>query len=316
MAMGRTLDYNATLTRRDEVTDGLAVFHVELDEPLEPKSDTGLAFLPGQYLTIGLNREDDDPADGRPLSVLRPMTIASAPQAGQLEFFVQYVDKPGSRLPLTHLMWELGEGARLYVRPSATGRFTQEDTFGLLEDRTLVMLAGGTGLAPFVSRVRALAEDPERDLKDHALVYGVSSPTHLGYHDELQALAETRGLRYLPVVSRKHESPDWDGAFGRIEELLDPERIADTESALGVELKPDKAVVMVCGLGATLSGCIERLLTRGFMSEHRRLRKSLGVEEGVEATLFCEQYDGEPLFDLKNKVVVAHLSARWAAAHR
>lgn len=314
--MGKVLDYNATLTRRDVVTDGLAVFHVELDTPLENKPETGLPFLPGQYLTIGLNRSEEDPNDTRPPSVLRPMTIASAPKSSHLEFFVQYVDKPDSRLPLTHLMWELTDGDRLYVRPAATGRFTEPDTFGALGGRTLVMLAGGTGLAPFISRLRALAHlDADRRLDDHVLVYGVSSPSHLAYHEELETLVE-RGLRYLPVVSRRHESPDWTGAFGRLEEVLDPDRMDATEQDLGVVFHPDRSAVLVCGLGTTIAGVIERLLPRGFMSAHRRLRKSLGVDEAVDSSLFCEQYDAEPLFDLKKQVVVAHLAARWAAARR
>lgn len=315
--MARALPYNATLIRREEIADGLAIFHVELDEPLEPKPGQGLPFSPGQYLTIGLNRPDLDASDPRPLSVLRPMTIASAPeQAGPIEFYLNYVDKPASRLPLTHLLWDLVEGGRMHVRPSATGRFTAEETFGDLAGRTLVMIASGTGLAPFMSMLRSRAvQDPDAALENCVLLHGASNPSHLGYRVEIETLASTRGVRYLPTVSRPHEAHGWTGAMGRVEQLLDDDKIGETESHVGVRLTPKHAVVLVCGLAGTISGTVERLLARGFVPEHRRLKKALGLDEATPS-LFFEQYDADPLFDFKNPEVIEGLRRRWALSGR
>lgn len=311
--MGRAQEYNATLVRREDVTDGLAMFHVELDEPLELKEGLGAAFAPGQYVTVGLNRSTEDPDDTRPVSVLRPMTIASAPgQPGTLEFYVRYVDRPESRLPLTHLLWELSKGDRLFVRPAPTGRFTERDTVGELGDRKLVMVAGGTGLAPFMSVLRErVARDTAPSLSDCAVLHGVSSPAYLGYRAELNTLVEEQGLRYLPTISRPHESGTWEGALGRVEHLLSDERIEATEQALGVELRPESAVVLVCGLCGTIGGVVKALLARGFLPEHRRLKRTLGAEDQA-GSLFFEQYDADPIFDLRDEAVSTALATRWS----
>lgn len=314
--MAKVLDYNATILRRDEVTQGLDIFHVEVDAPLERKPDLDQLFRPGQYVTIGLNRPNEEPEDPRPLSVLRPMTIASPPEwEGSLEFYIQYVEKAESRLPLTHLLWSLDVGSRIFVRPSATGRFTESDTFGDLGGRKLVMVAGGTGLAPFISLLRSkAARDPDVRLDDHILLHGVNSPSFLGYQDEIERLVAQHGLRFLPTMSRRHESGDWQGSFGKVEQLLDDQHIQDTEAVLELKLDPDQAVVMVCGLAPTIGATIRHLLARGFAPEHRRIRKFLDLQ--VAPSLFFEQYDADPLFDLKDEAVVQGLSDRWARSGR
>ena len=59
--------YNATLVRREDQSDDLGSFWVRLDgDPV--------AFVPGQYLTIGVV------VDGKLLQ--RPYSVASAPQDG------------------------------------------------------------------------------------------------------------------------------------------------------------------------------------------------------------------------------------------
>ena len=311
--MARRLDYNASLTRREEVTEGLGIFQVELDSPLEPKPGEVTPFLPGQYLTIGLNRPEDDPEDTRPASVLRPMTIASPPeQSGVLEFYIRYINKPDSRLPLTHLLWNLSEGSRLYVRPCATGRFTEKDTVGACDPRARIMIAGGTGLAPFISLLRSrVSQAPAIRLENYALLHGVSNPSFLGYRRELEELVDRTGLRYIPTVSRPHESPGWRGAEGRVEHLLSRERVGDTEAQLGIPLHPAHAAVMVCGLRGTIAATLKALLARGFVPEHRRIKKLLG-EEKTQPSVFYEQYDTEPLFNLKDPEIQADLLHVWA----
>ena len=72
--MAKPLTYNATLIERIDLTSALAIFKVRPDEPVVEDPP----FIPGQYMTLGLNNEDpelgfcicghvyDGPANGAP----------------------------------------------------------------------------------------------------------------------------------------------------------------------------------------------------------------------------------------------------------
>ena len=115
--MGARLSYNATLIERVDLSPALAIFRVEPDDP----PPAGQWFVPGQYMTMGMNNEDE-PSKG---SVRRPMSIASPPtQRSHLDFYIRWIGKPESDNPLSHLLWRLEVGERLFVRPKAAGKFT------------------------------------------------------------------------------------------------------------------------------------------------------------------------------------------------
>jgi ferredoxin/flavodoxin---NADP+ reductase len=321
--MAKHLEYNATLTGRIDLEPTLAIFRVKPDAITRRDGSThGPWFVPGQYVTIGMNRAvvegEDDP---RPLSVRRPMSIASAPEdEDEVEFYIRYVNEPESDLPLTHVMWPIEEGARLYLRAVATGKFTLRDTVGEDDRRIKVMVAAGTGLAPFVSIARSrLRRDPSARLDDLAILHGASYPSSLGYREELEAMARDHGLRYLPTVSRPRESDAWTGATGRVEALFEPSRLADTEARLGLPsgaLCPDEAVVLICGLQGTIANTILHLNSRGYVPDNRRLRRALEIDDGVPATIFWEQYDTTPVLDVKDEALMKRLREELHAARR
>ncbi|MFB6272363.1 MAG: ferredoxin--NADP reductase [Salinibacter sp.] len=192
-----------TLTERVDFSDELAVFRLRADEPVD--------FTPGQYATLGLADKDSD----RPL--LRPYSVASAPGKTELEFFIERVDEGD----LTPKLWDLEQGAELWMRNKIVGRFTLDAscTYHL-------MAATVTGVGPYISIVR----DQLRALRTGALdvprpmlvLHGASRSWELGtYLDELTTLAEQREwFEYVPTVSRPWEDPDWTGECGRVEDVL------------------------------------------------------------------------------------------------
>lgn len=317
--MAKLLEYNATLAAREDLEDTLSIFKIKPDEVQAKKLEGGLWFVPGQYVTIGLNRTDGGEDDPRPASVRRPMSIASAPEEGDtLEFYIRYVNHPESDLPLTHQMWPIKTGDRIYMRSVATGKFTLRDTVGDDDPRLKVMVAAGTGLAPFISIARSrILRDPNARLDDLAILHGASYPSSLGYREELEMLQEKHGLRYVPSVSRPKEAPDWKGAHGRVEALLQPERLEETERAMGVApgtLRPDTAAVLICGLEGTIAETIKGLLTRGFIPDNKRLRRGLQVAEDVPTSLFWEQYDTTPVIDVKDETLMETLRTTLRAS--
>jgi hypothetical protein len=177
------------------------------------------------------------------------MSIASAPEdEDELEFYIRKVGTPESDLPLTHVMWDIKVGDRMYCRAAATGKFTLEDTCGADDPRLKVMVAAGTGMAPFICIARSrVRKDPDADLGDLGILHGASYPTSLGYREECEQLARDNGLKYLPTVSRPQEVPGWKGFEGRAEAMVGA-NLARTEEALGLGaggMTPDKAVVLI-----------------------------------------------------------------------
>lgn len=308
--MAKPLEYNATLVERVDVTDALTLFRVQPDQmPAERPW-----FTPGQYCVLGLNNTEK-PDLG---SVRRSMSIASAPEDdGPVEFYIRFVSKPESENPLTHLLWKLKNGDRMYMRPVAAGVFTVKDTIGVDDPRIRVMVAAGTGSAPFVSMVRSeLRRNPRADLSRWVLLHGASYPADLGYRDELTRLVTEHGLKYWGTVSRPKEAPGWTGDTGRVEAFFDSSRLEDFEKRLGLSpggFNPKNVVIYICGLTGTITGTVVPLLDRGFVPDFKRIREALGVPPETKDSVFYEQYDTEPVIDIKDPAVVEPLKARMQA---
>jgi ferredoxin/flavodoxin---NADP+ reductase len=221
----------ATITSRREISADLWAIRVD--------TGTRFPFTAGQYATLGLAG-----ADGL---IERAYSIASSPYEPELEFFIELVPAGA----LTPLLYRLHVGDTLSVRKAAKGRFLMDVATGPAEapgaesraalarrsaqreggspeSRTLkdhLFLCTVTGVAPFVSLVRTLAQD-ERAGKLQGdrqlfLIQGASQSSELGYHDELVQLArDLPWLTYVPTVSRPWDDPGWSGEVGRVDDVI------------------------------------------------------------------------------------------------
>jgi ferredoxin-NADP reductase len=309
--MAKPLEYNATLVERIDLTDALSIFRIKPDQmPAERPW-----FVPGQYCVLGLNNAVKTELG----SVRRSMSIASAPEDdGPVEFYIRFVAKPESENPFTHLLWKLKAGDRMYMRAVAAGVFTVKDTIGNDDPRLRVMVAAGTGSAPFVSMVRSeLRRNPNADLSKYVLLHGASYPADLGYREELGRLVIENKLRYWGTVSRPKEAPGWTHDTGRVEGFFSGDRLDDLEKRLGLApggFNPKNVVVYICGLTGTISGTVIPLIDRGFVPDFKRIREALGVPPETKDSVFYEQYDTEPVIAIKDPAVVEPLRARMQAA--
>ena len=279
---------NATLLERIELDPTLVIFRIRPDTI---PADGEPWFVPGQYVTIGTG------------AIQRAYSIASEPEERRwLEFYIRFAREPATETPLTHLLFKLPVGGRLHIGEKIAGRFTLERTIAASDTRERLLVAAGTGLAPFVSMMRHARRAAEPSaLGRFAVLHGVSHPHELAYRDELTDAASQFGLQYLPTVSRPAEHAEWTGLTGRVESLLDAGRL-DT-----VELHPERAVVYVCGFRDTIAGSVRRLLVRGYVPEDRRLRRLLAIQDGTKPNLFFEQYDLEPVFGPADEALLASL---------
>jgi len=126
-----------------------------------------LTFLPGQYVNIQVPGSEQR----------RSYSFSSPPGAADAEFLVRSI--PGG------LMTSFLEGAA----PGAALTFTGPVGSFYLRDvrRPVLMLAGGTGLAPFLSMLERLAETGAAHPVH--LVYGVTNDADLVQVDRLNAIA-------------------------------------------------------------------------------------------------------------------------------
>ncbi len=302
----KPIAYNAVLSRRVDHTPELTSFFVTYDQPLEQRP----LFVPGQYVALGLNNEAV-PELG---SVRRSMSICSAPEeTEQFEFYIRWVAKPESDNPLTHLLWKMKVGDRMFMTRKPVGKFTVEDTCGATDGRIKLFVAAGTGLAPFVSMVRSLAlRDPGADMSKLVLLHGASYPADICYREELEGYAANNRLRYLKTVSRPKEAADWKGDVSRVEDYFVRDRLGDLERAIGLApggLRPENVAILICGLQGTIAQTIIRLAHRGFVPFDRKIRKALDVPEAQASAMWWEQYDTEPVIDLENPDIVGQLKS-------
>lgn len=237
---------NAVLASRRELCDGLSIVRVAY------RDGRVLPFEPGQFVSLGL----PEPGAGQRIAE-RAYSIASRPGDAELEFFLRRVDD-GSLSPR---LFALAPGDPLWMDTRALGHFTLAD---VPSHSDLVMIATGTGLAPFIAMLRAFSgADRWRSV---ALVHGARAEAELGYGAELEELARADPrVRYLPILSRE-TGAGWRGPRGRVQDLLAEE--AWRERALP-PLDPEHAQVLLCGNPAMIAEVTALLEARG-LRRHRR----------------------------------------------
>jgi ferredoxin/flavodoxin---NADP+ reductase len=162
--------------------------------------------------------------------------------------------------PLTSVLQKIQPGDHVLIKPKPVGSLMITN---LEPGGTLWLLATGTGLAPFLSVIKA-PETYERF--DRVVVcHTVRRVSELAYRDEIQALPqhEVLGdvigdkLRYYPSVTREDFPTQ-----GRITTLIESGRIFQDLDRGPLDPKHDR--VMLCGSEAMNRDCIDLLEARGF----------------------------------------------------
>lgn len=229
--------YNATIVGRTIDTPSLQRLLISVDgEPIQ--------FLAGQYVTCGLEIDER--------IVQRPYSIASAPDAAAQDGYEVYIRRIDGGA-FTSAVWSLPIGHRLRVT-GPRGRLTLDPA----DRRSLLLVASGTGIAPFVAMLRHLAtREPRRTV----LLHGVSYVTDLGYDDFFEQLTKSGELPlfYLPSVSRPRapENASWSGRTGRVETHV-------RQVIEEFELSPANCAAYLCGIAEMIKEAEAGLIEHGF----------------------------------------------------
>ncbi len=180
----------STLCKTGTATVTGKVAEVNLISPtsieLKITVEEDLAFLPGQYVTIQVPGSNET----------RAYSFSSRPGSRDLSFLIRNV--PGGLIS----SWLVGD-ARTGDKVVLTGPM---GSFYLRPiERPVLMLAGGTGLAPFLAKLEHMKANG-CDLPTH-LVYGVSSEDDLVCLDILDRFVEElEHFTYVTCISSQDSS--------------------------------------------------------------------------------------------------------------
>jgi ferredoxin-NADP reductase len=209
-------------------------------------------FRAGQYLNVYAC------IDG--VRTSRPYCVSSAPGRDTIDLTVKTA---AGGFVSPHLFERLTVGDEVDTSGPA-GSFFHEP---LIHGRDLVMIAGGSGVTPFLSMIRALADldDPPRV----HLVYGSRDDEDVIFNDVLVALERSHAWLDLTIVISA-PSDGWPGRRGLIDAELLGERVGPVEGKM----------FFVCGPAALypfVSAALEELGVPG----HRVLREPFGPPQDV-----------------------------------
>lgn len=176
----RPAEHGATIRSVERISGATIVLTLSLDQP------EALDFLPGQYVNLGV-------PDTRET---RAYSFCSPPGVPEVSFLIRNI--PGGLMS----SW-LTERAL----PGARMRFTGPNGSFFLRavERPIVMLAGGTGLAPILSMLDVLAERG----CDHPvhMIYGVNHDSDLAELDRIKrAAAHLPGFTWDCCVADQNSS--------------------------------------------------------------------------------------------------------------
>jgi propane monooxygenase reductase subunit len=184
-------DGTATVASCESLTDD--IYHLVLDLP----DGDGHAFTPGQYVDLHVPGSD----------LRRSFSMAGLPGSGNLEFLIRAYD--GGAFASV-LKAGLPAGTELgFTGPY--GSFQLADT-----DRDVLMVAGGSGMAPVLALLRQLAE--QGSIRKIRFFYGGRTSADLFNRPLIEELGSMLAdFRYTEVISEPGDS-GWTGATGYVHE--------------------------------------------------------------------------------------------------
>jgi CDP-4-dehydro-6-deoxyglucose reductase len=194
-----------------------------------------LSFAPGQFVSF-----TDDVGGKR---ITRAYSVASAPdESNRFELCLNLVTDGH----LSPRLFSMQPGESVEMLPPL-GQFVIRHP-----DRDAVLIATGTGIAPFRSILRAHLSETSRAF---TLLFGVRHEHSLMYRAEFEEMARRYShFRFVPTLTRP--GPDWTGLTGRVQQHL--------IRALGQPCPRPDVDVFLCGLKAMVDDVRNILKAMGF----------------------------------------------------
>lgn len=201
----------AQIIKLTKETPDITTFRLKLEEP----SMTAFTFYPGNFVLISVFGHGE-----------APFAIASSPfQRDSIEISVKRMGK------VTQALHELQPKAMVGVRGPYGNHFLRTP----LDDKNLIFIAGGIGMAPLRPLISSILEERHR-YGEITLIVGAQTPVDIPYRRELAQWEKMDQMRLVKTVDPGGETPDWQGQIGLVPTVLSH-----------VDLDVNDAVAFICG---------------------------------------------------------------------
>ena len=262
---------NAVVTQKTELTPRLMTLRVVADGWDLPH------FEAGQYAVLGLPPsaeryylsvpETNPPEPGK--LIRRAYSIASSSLTKEfMDFYINLV----SNGALTPRLFALDVGDPLWLSDRVVGLFTLDQ---VTPGRHIVMVATGTGLAPYMSMLSThLQCNSPRQI---AVLHGAYHSWDLGYRSELLTMQHLcSNFTYVATIDRPQDEPvAWHGETGWVQDLWRKGVIAE---AWGFPPTPEDCDVFLCGNPAMINEMSDVLEGQGYQEHTNHQPGQIHVE--------------------------------------
>lgn len=227
-------EHVVTVDRFEALTRDIRWLGLRLEEPAD------MTFMAGQYVEVAVPGSTDE---------WRSYSMANAPQeSDRVDLIIKVI--PGGRFSSA-----LEDKVRLGDTMRLRGPFGQ---FGVrLSHRPMIIVAGGSGMAPILAMLKDLAiTGNQREL---AFFYGARTDRDLFLLEELDRFASQHPwFTFVPALSEPNGNVEtWKGETGLVAEVL----ARNIPSTKGYE-------AYLCGPPPMIDAAIDVLLTSGCKERH------------------------------------------------
>jgi len=265
------VDNKATITYVQLLKEDLGIFRIVPNDGQVPD------FQAGQFITIGL----PNPTENNKI-VRRAYSISSHPENRKyIELVIRWVRKPIPGRLTTQLFNAKAGDEVSWIKPTGAALSINEKLpDGSKDERRIVCVGGGTGLAPFVSFAQHLHD--VNDKREIIVLHGASYVDELSYREVLTELENESldkgkdkwNFKYRAAISRPQEwfNRSWGGQTGRVEKFLRPTDgdKSPLEELVGDKITKDNTIFYVCGWQGTIDGCMDFLKPKGFVTQQEK----------------------------------------------
>lgn len=264
-------DLNAVVQQVLQVSPMMKVFRIA------PVGWTLPDFKPGQFMVIGLppsapkcpeaTEEPVEPDENK--LIKRAYSIASSNLSKDyVEVYVTLVHSGA----LTPRLFNLNIGDKIWLGNHLVGMFTLDK---VAEDQNIVLIATGTGVAPYMSMLRTDALHRKGKI---VVIHGAANSWDLGYSSELNLLEViSPKFCYIPTITNpEREHVAWNGYTKFIQDIWKENAI---EKIWGFKPKPDNTHIFLCGNPRMVQGMIDELSIDGFKEDTRKEVGQIHVEK-------------------------------------
>jgi ferredoxin--NADP+ reductase len=268
------LALNAFVTSKIELSPRVMTLRVAANNWTMPD------FTPGQFAVLGLpgaapranwSEPEITPTDPEKL-IRRPYSITSSSKTREyMEFYISML----STGALTPRLFALKVGDPIWLGPKVSGIFTLNQ---VPKDKNIVMVATGTGLAPYISMLTSELQCGSD--RRFAVLHGAYHSWDLGYRSELQTMQFLcQNFSYITTIDKPADEPvPWTGKTGWVQDIWKSGAVAD---AWGLKPTPENTHVFLCGVSGMVNAMLEALNAEGFVEPTKTEPGQIHVERFV-----------------------------------